>query len=174
MNQLPLSLHSQTLLVFYFKSFKTSLQSIVFAGAIDSSYIRISQPLQHLSSYTNRKKFTAISLQAVCDAEMRFTDVSTGWPSSMNDARIYKRSSISRALPQQLLDTDYHLIGDSAYPLQIHLMTPYKKYGALNEVSFSCPFLQEHETSSVCLRLKKHSTMPYPQAEALLNEHFVG
>ena len=65
---------------------------------------------------------------------MYFMDVSTGWPSSMNDARIFRRSALSQLLENKLNGTNYHLIGDSAYPLRVHLMTPYKNYGNLNEV----------------------------------------
>ena len=53
----------------------------------------------------------------------------------MNDARIFRRSALSQLLEDKLNGTNYHLIGDSAYPLRVHLMTPYKNYGLNDLVS---------------------------------------
>lgn len=61
-------------------------------GAIDGTHIRIEKPLDRARDYCNRKKFFSISLQAVADADMRFTNVYCGDPGSLHDARILKRS----------------------------------------------------------------------------------
>lgn len=45
----------------------------------------------------------------------------------MHDARIFKESFISRDLPRICEDGVYHIIGDSAYPILPHLLTPYRQ-----------------------------------------------
>jgi len=42
-------------------------------------------PMQNLQDYTNRKMFQSVVLQAVCDNNMRFIDISVDWPGSMHD-----------------------------------------------------------------------------------------
>ena len=101
-------------------------------GSIDGSHVRIKEPLQELDSYTNRKAFTSIVIQAVCDSHMRFLDVSVGWPGSMHDARIFRRSGLGQRLDKDGLHP-YHILGDSAYPLKKHLVVPFRDNGHLSE-----------------------------------------
>lgn len=44
----------------------------------------------------------------------------------MHDARVYRESFISKDIAGICEDGTYHLIGDSAYPLTPHLLTPYR------------------------------------------------
>ena len=54
--------------------------------------------------------------QAVCDHKLRFTDIVSGWPGSVHDARVFKNSELySRS--HQLFPGDMHILGDAAYPL---------------------------------------------------------
>ena len=78
-------------------------------GAIDGTHIRIKQPLTHLDSYTNRKSYTSVVVQAVCDSRMSFLDISVGWPGSMHDARIFRRSQLGRRLHRVRLHP-FHLL----------------------------------------------------------------
>lgn len=52
-------------------------------GAVDGTYCPIKAPKEHVQSYTNRKCFTAVTLQAVCDDRLQFTDCFVGYPSSV-------------------------------------------------------------------------------------------
>ena len=63
-------------------------------GAIDGSHIPIKAPKMHANSYINRKMFKSIILQAVCDDQMKFTDVFVGWPGSVHDSRVLKYSDL--------------------------------------------------------------------------------
>jgi len=73
-------------------------------------------------------------LQAVVDANMRFTNIYCGEPDSLHDARIFRRSplyetaSINQAM---LFPAETFLIGDSAYPSLPWLVPPYKDNGHL-------------------------------------------
>lgn len=68
----------------------------------------------------------SITLQGICDAKGVFLDVFTGPPSKIHDARVYRLSFIYQRLPE-LCSGDLHLIGDEAYPLSDHLLTPYRE-----------------------------------------------
>ena len=71
----------------------------------------------------------------VCDSNKKFIDISAGWPGSMHDARIFDMSSISGVLERRLDGTDFHLLGDSAYPGSTRLLKPYNDNGFLTPVS---------------------------------------
>jgi hypothetical protein len=103
-------------------------------GAIDGSHIPIRTPTEHHENYINRKGFHSVILQAVCDASMHFLDVYCGWPGSVHDARVLKNSNLYSLASNAdtLFPGNTHVLGDSAYPLQDWLLTPYKDYGNLN------------------------------------------
>ena len=75
------------------------------------------------------------SEKGVCDSNLKFMDISCGWPGSMHDSRIFEMSSLSRVIEEKLRDTNYHLLGDSAYRLGIRLITPYRDNGHLTPVN---------------------------------------
>ena len=65
---------------------------------------------------------------------MRFIHVFAGWPGRSADGAVLKHSPLSKEL-HQLMDSDatyitdtYHIVGDKAFPLKKHILTPYKKY----------------------------------------------
>ena len=95
-----------------------------FVGCLDGTDIHLKQPIAHLAAYTNRKSVTSVKLQGVCDSNLKFMDISCGWPGSMHDSRIFGISSLSRILEEKLRGTNYHILGDSAYQLGVRLITP--------------------------------------------------
>ncbi len=86
-----------------------------------------------LAAYTCHKKYCAVTLKATCIRSLKFTSVSTGWPGSMHDARVFENSEIGQTPEERLVGTDYHIIGD-AYPLSERLLKSYRRAGA-NEVN---------------------------------------
>lgn len=98
---------------------KTGFPGIV--GCIDGSHIPIPGPTDHRASYINRKGFPSIQLQAVCDDNLRFLDVCAGWPGSVHDARVFRNSPLHDALEGGNLHNENHLLGDSAYALDIYM-----------------------------------------------------
>lgn len=48
----------------------------------------------------------------------------------MHDASVFRNSKIGQSL-QSRIPEQFHLLGDSAYPLSLNLMTPYKDTGNL-------------------------------------------
>ena len=97
------------------------------AGAIDGCHVRIvppSGPDGHC--YRNRKLFSSILLQAVCDHQGRFIDTYVGWPGSVHDSRVLRHSPLYR---QALYPPPGHYILVE-YPCLQHplpLITPYKR-----------------------------------------------
>jgi hypothetical protein len=70
--------------------------------------------------------------QAVVDHEMRFTNIHTGWPGCVHDARVLRNSSLyAEAEAGHLIIHNHHIFADSAYPLKNWLITPFKNFGNL-------------------------------------------
>lgn len=113
-------------------SIKQGVRNVL--GAIDSTHIRIQKPATNARDYINRKKYFSINLQAVVDANMRFTNIYCGEPGSLHDARIFRRSplhqtaSVNQAM---LLPNETFIVGDSAYPSLQWIVPPYKDNGYL-------------------------------------------
>ena len=104
-------------------------------GAIDGSHIPIKAP-RECPENINRKDFHSILLQACCDHEMFFTNCYCGWPGSVHDSRVLRNSDIFYSASNRHDDffpNNSHLLGDTAYPLQTWIMTPYKDNGHLTE-----------------------------------------
>lgn len=99
-------------------------------GCIDGTYIPVRCPVNKVrSTYINRHDQVSITMQGICDSNRRFQDVFTGPPSKVHDARVLKLSPVQEDLPTLCEINRYHILGDAAYPIREHLLTPYKNYG---------------------------------------------
>lgn len=63
------------------------------------------------------------------DACRRITAVSIGSPGSFHDSRVLRISELADKIDN--LPDEFHVIGDSAYPLKNHLLVPYRDNGNL-------------------------------------------
>ena len=64
------------------------------------------------------------------------TDVYVGWPGSVHDARVFRRSPLHEHLEANTLEMcpqESYLLGDAAYPLRNYLLTPFKDNGHLTQ-----------------------------------------
>ncbi|XP_053180445.1 putative nuclease HARBI1 [Scomber japonicus] len=99
------------------------------AGAMDGCHVRIKPPSgPDGHCYLNRKMFSSIILQAVCDHQGRFVDVYVGWPGSVHDSRVLRHSPLytQAAYPPP----GHFILADGGYPCLQHplpLITPYKR-----------------------------------------------
>ncbi|KAF0706204.1 protein ALP1-like, partial [Aphis craccivora] len=126
---------SETITVQEFKNLRFNYMPNTI-GCIDGCHIRIHSPKYKRSEYTNRKMFQSIVLLAVCNANLEFTYIFSGWPGSSHDARVFKNSSLGDTLlnnPQEMVTKDVHILGDSAFPLLLSLIVPYKAVHILSE-----------------------------------------
>lgn len=71
--------------------------------------------------------------QIVVDNDMLIRDIYTGWPRSTHHARVLRNSIFfNNANTGNYLDANKYIIADSAYPLKMWLITPFKDNGRLN------------------------------------------
>ena len=102
-------------------------------SAVDGCHIKIHPPAASQKSYLNYKRFHSVVLLGFVKADRQFTYISVGFPGSNHDSYILQRSkwwdltqsNLSLLFPS----ADFHVIGDSAFPLREFLMVPYKQTG---------------------------------------------
>lgn len=68
-------------------------------------------------------------MQAVCDHKRKIIDVFVGYPGSVHDSRVFRNSTLHQTLEQKC--GQYFILADSGYPLERHVLTPYKDRGNL-------------------------------------------
>jgi len=83
--------------------------------------------------------FGTLILQVVCDSNLLFLDVTTGNPGSVHDARVFRNSDLKTLLESddRRLPSEYHLLGDSAYPLKDYLLVPFRDNGHLSRIEIT-------------------------------------
>ncbi|KAK3232231.1 hypothetical protein Dsin_004112 [Dipteronia sinensis] len=91
--------------------------------------------------WLDREKSYSMILQAIVDPEMRFRDIITGWPGSLNDALVLKSSGFFKLAEEgkrlngkklQLsegTELREYIVGDTGFPLLPWLLTPYHGKG---------------------------------------------
>ncbi|XP_062179919.1 protein ALP1-like isoform X1 [Phragmites australis] len=110
-------------------------------GAIDTTHILMCSSAQPNSKvWLDNENKNSMVLQAVVDADMRFRDIVSGWPGSMDGSCILRTSGFYRLCEKGIrLDEQMELpggsvvreyiVGDASYPLLPWLMTPYQGHG---------------------------------------------
>ncbi|XP_011059418.1 PREDICTED: putative nuclease HARBI1 [Acromyrmex echinatior] len=97
-------------------------------GAIDCTHIKIKTPCINPDSYVNKKKQHSIQLQAVCDHELRFTHCLAGHVGSVPSQKVFHLSEVCQYLDDpEKFSNDTHLVGNAAYTIHEHLMTPFRE-----------------------------------------------
>ncbi|KAJ3653046.1 hypothetical protein Zmor_018964 [Zophobas morio] len=93
-------------------------------GAIDCTHIKIESPGgENAEVFRNRKDYFSINVQAMCNANMEFTNVVARWPGSTHDMTIFN-NSILRA---NFENGDYPnciILGDGGYGVRHYFFTP--------------------------------------------------
>jgi hypothetical protein len=92
-------------------------------GAVDGTFVPILAPTEDEHLYVTRKGFHAINMQGICDSQNIFLNVVVRWPGSSHDAFVWNNSETAMLLDENDYG-DSWLLGDSAYPLKIYLLTP--------------------------------------------------
>ncbi|KAL2653703.1 hypothetical protein R1flu_021831 [Riccia fluitans] len=113
---------------------KCSLPNI--QGAIDGTHIQVRAPKKDASQYFNRKQFQSLLMQAVCDPDGVFLDISCGMPGHTNDKRVLRRSKFLQKVemgeilsgPEMVINGGYKLkpyvLGDAGYYAADWLVMP--------------------------------------------------
>jgi hypothetical protein len=66
-------------------------------GTIDGSHFPAAVPASEQAKYIGRHGYASQNVMAVCDFDMRFTFVVTGWPGSVHDTRVLQDTLITYA-----------------------------------------------------------------------------
>ncbi|WVZ53935.1 hypothetical protein U9M48_004820 [Paspalum notatum var. saurae] len=95
-------------------------------GAIDGTYIKVVVSGSQVVQHTGRHGYTTQNVLAICDFDMRFTFVVTGWPGSIHDMRVfnYAISKYGDKFPHPPPGKFY--LVDSGYPNRKGYLAPYK------------------------------------------------
>ncbi|XP_055910925.1 putative nuclease HARBI1 [Eupeodes corollae] len=102
---------------------KTRFPGVI--GCIDGTHVRIIAPkknLQHL--YLNRKGYYSLNVMIVCDYKMNVRFVDSRYSGANHDSFVYNLSEYKEMLNE--LDENTFILGDAGYPLEKHLMTPFR------------------------------------------------
>ncbi|CAK1597830.1 unnamed protein product [Parnassius mnemosyne] len=67
-------------------------------GAIDCTHIRVKKVNADGGQlYINRKGFSSINVQVVCDADLKIMDIVTRWRGSVHDSRIFRECRLKQS-----------------------------------------------------------------------------
>lgn len=91
-------------------------------GAMDGSHFHSWVREEATIRYRNRKGFISQNVLAICDFDLRFTYLLSGWEGSASDSRIYE---YARHTDLTLPDGCFFL-ADAGFPLCDMLLTPYR------------------------------------------------
>jgi hypothetical protein len=93
-------------------------------GAIDGTHIEIIAPNKEIESdYVNRKNRHSINVQAICNSDLKFTNIVVKYPGRVHDSFIWNNCGLKYYFDNNNING--WLLGDCGYPLEKNLMTPY-------------------------------------------------
>ncbi|XP_057774908.1 uncharacterized protein LOC130993865 [Salvia miltiorrhiza] len=93
-------------------------------GALDDTYINVTVPLLDKPRYRTRKGHICTNALAVCDRNLRFVYVLSGWEGSASDSRVL-RDAVNRVNGLKVPRGNYYLC-DNEYTNSEGFLTPYK------------------------------------------------
>ncbi|KAL8511677.1 hypothetical protein ACS0TY_018192 [Phlomoides rotata] len=93
-------------------------------GALDGTFVDVHVPTTDKGRYRNRKGQISVNVLGVCDMNMRFIYVLSGWEGSAADSRVL-RNAITRPNGFKVPIGNYYLC-DNGYPNCEGFLTPYK------------------------------------------------
>ena len=91
-------------------------------GALDGTHIPAVVPASYATPFQNRKGFTSQNVLAVCDFNLVFTYVLSGWEGAAHDGRVLQ-DALTKGFP---LRAGKYYLGDAGYPLTSYTLTPYR------------------------------------------------
>ncbi|RXM27569.1 putative nuclease HARBI1 [Acipenser ruthenus] len=105
-------------------------------GAIDCTHIPIHFHGQRKEPvYINRRGYSSINCQMVCDHDVRFRNVLARWAGSTHHARVFNNSRLKSSLDEGLYCGV--LLGDHGYPLRRYLLMPVHNPSTPSELRYN-------------------------------------
>ncbi|XP_055714740.1 putative nuclease HARBI1 [Phlebotomus papatasi] len=95
-------------------------------GGMDGTQVALCRP-EHEHLYLNRHEIHSMNVSLICDHEQKFIAVDATHPGATHDAAIWNTSE-ERKFMQEIYNRGERmwLLGDSGYPLEPWLITPYR------------------------------------------------
>ena len=90
-------------------------------GAIDGSHIHISPPATLQNLYQNRKGFLSQNCLFICNFDMLFTYIISGWEGSATDARVWA-DALAKGFS---VPEGFYYLADARYPHCKELLVPF-------------------------------------------------
>jgi nuclease HARBI1 len=107
-------------------------------GCVDGTYVNIIRPSINEHQYVNRHQDHAINAMFVAGPNLEFFYVSTKWPGSVNDGRVFRLSTLRTRLEQGWRPYPMAvLLGDSAYTNTNYLIAPLRMPATAQEERFN-------------------------------------
>ena len=107
-------------------------------GSVDGCHIDIKAPSMVQADYLDRTHKHSVNLMAICDHSKKFLYIHAGFPGSAHDNRVLKSTGFYTKLetdPTSLFpNSNYHIIGDSAFQCNKFILVPYRDTGNLSEI----------------------------------------
>lgn len=109
---------------------------------MDGKHFKIKCPPKTGSAFFNYKHYFSLVLMASVDADGLFLTIDVGDYGRNSDARVFRRSSLGKAIENDSLDVPepkpsphwenkdpfpYYFVADEAFPLKKNLMRPFPK-----------------------------------------------
>lgn len=95
-------------------------------GAIDGTHIAILKPHENEHNFINRKHFHSLNVQIICDPNLKIRSINSNYGGSTHDSFIWNHSEVKDFIENLNERETCWLIGDSGYPQQPFLMTPFQ------------------------------------------------
>ncbi|KAH9636125.1 hypothetical protein HF086_007077 [Spodoptera exigua] len=123
-------------------------------GAIDCTHIRVKKiNADGGQLYINRKGFSSINVQVVCDADLKIMDIVTRWRGSVHDSRIFRECRLKQRFEAGAFSGI--LLGDSGYPCTPYLFTPLLNPTTPQEERYNRSHIRTRNTVERCFGLLK-------------------
>ena len=92
-------------------------------GAVDGPHIPVSPPASERASFRDRSGNLSQNVLAVCNFDMRFTDVLSGWEGSIADSALWMEAISLGAVS---IPEGKYVLGDAGFPNCDLCLTPYR------------------------------------------------
>lgn len=108
-------------------AFENAFGSLGCVGIMEGTLVPLAlKPTTYGEDYYTRKSNHAISTLLVCDDIRRFRYVSSGWPGSAHDQRVYSNSRLA-AIVDSWIDSNGYIVADSAYTAHTCIVPAFKR-----------------------------------------------
>lgn len=95
-------------------------------GCVDGTHIAILKPRVEEHNYINRKGYHSINVQIICDDKLRIRSLFANFGGSTHDSFVWRLSQAQQFIRRLHAQNELvWFLGDSGYPLQPYLMTPF-------------------------------------------------